>query len=92
MLVTLVPGGNSALTTPQFAIATSDLQGRYIFTNVEPGVYKVYAWEKVNPGAVQNRETLRQFETKCADVQVQPNGTASADVTVISASATASIE
>jgi len=92
MLVTLVPVGNAALTTPQFAIATSDAQGRCMFTNVEPGAYKVFAWEKVNPGAVQNRETLRQFETKCADVQVQPNGTAVADVTVISASATASIE
>jgi hypothetical protein len=92
MLVTLVPAGNSALTTPQFAIGTSDPQGRFMFSGVEPGAYKVFAWEKVNPGAIQNRETLRQFETKCADVQVQPNGTANADVTIISASATASIE
>ena len=92
MLVTLVPAGNGPLTTPQFAITTSDAQGRYTFNSVQPGAYKVFAWEKVNPGAVQNRETLRQFETKCADVEVQPNVTANGDVTFISASATASIE
>lgn len=92
MLVTLVPSGTVPLTSPRFATIVSDDQGRYLFTGVQPGAYKVFAWEKVNPGAVQNRETLRQFQTQCADIDVQPNGTANADVTAIPASATASLE
>ena len=91
-LVTLVPSGTGSLTTPQFLTTNSDDHGRYMFTGVKPGVYKVFAWEKVNPGAVQNRDTLRQFDAQATEVQVQPNTPAAAPVSIIAASATASIE
>jgi hypothetical protein len=91
-LMTLVPGGNGPLTTPQYATTVSDDQGRYVFTGVQPGAYKVFAWEKVDPGLVQNRQVLSQFESQCADVEVAPNGSANGDVTVITASATAILE
>ena len=91
-LVVLVPAGNGPLTTPQFATTYSDDHGRYAFAGVQPGQYKLFAFENVTPGAVQNRQTLRQFETLSADVHVQPNTVATADVNVIAASATAPIE
>jgi Carboxypeptidase regulatory-like domain len=91
-LVILVPAGNGPLTTPQYATTYSDDHGRYAFAGVQPGQYKLFAFENVTPGAVQNRQTLRQFETLSAEVQVQPNTVATADVNVIAASATASIE
>lgn len=91
-VVILAPAGAVPLTTPQFATTVSDDKGRYIFTGVQPGAYKVFAWEKVDAGMVQNRQVLDQFESQCADVVVAPNGTANADVTAISASATAALE
>jgi hypothetical protein len=77
---------------PQFLTTNSDEHGRYMFTGVKPGVYKVFAWEKVNPGAIQNRDTLRQFDAQATEVQVQPNTPATAPVSIISASAAAAIE
>jgi hypothetical protein len=91
-LVALVPSGNGPLTTPQFATTYSDDHGRYAFTGVQPGKYKLFAFEHVNTGAIQNRLTLRQFETLASEVEVQPKTTATADVNVIAASATVSIE
>ncbi|MGA2597883.1 MAG: carboxypeptidase regulatory-like domain-containing protein [Bryobacteraceae bacterium] len=91
-LVTLVPAGTGRLTMPQFLTTNSDEHGRYMFTGVKPGVYKVFAWEKVNPGAIQNRDTLRQFDAQATEVQVQPNTPATAPVSIISASAAAAIE
>jgi hypothetical protein len=91
-LVALVPAGNGPLTTPQFATTYSDEHGRYAFTGVQPGKYKLFAFEHVTPGAIQNRGTLRQFETVASEVEVQPNTLATADVNVIAASATATIE
>jgi len=91
-LVTLVPAGNGPLTTPQFATIYSDEQGRYTFTAVQPGAYKVFAWERVDVRLVQNRQVLSQFESQCADVVVPPNNTANADVTVIPASSTAALD
>jgi protocatechuate 3,4-dioxygenase beta subunit len=92
MLVALVPSGDSPLTTPQFAAVYSDDHGRYAFTGVQPGKYKLFAFEHLNPRAIQNRQTLRQFETLASKVEVQPNAVATADVNVIAASATATIE
>ena len=92
ILVTLVPAGDGRLTTPQFLTTNSDEHGRYTFTGVKPGVYKVLAWEKVNAGAVQNRDTLRQFDAQATEVEVHATTTATAPVSIISASAAASIE
>ena len=91
-LVALVPAGNGPLTTPQYATTYSDDHGRYAFTGVQPGKYKLFAFEHVTPGAIQNRQTLRQFETIASEVEVRPNTVATADVYVIAASATATIE
>lgn len=92
ILVTLVPRGSVPLTTPRYSASTSDSQGRFLFSGVPPGKYKVYAWEKAPPGLVQNRDVLGQFESQAADVEVQPGITASADAGIIGASATASLE
>ena len=92
-LVALVPVGSGPLTTPQFATITIDSdRGQYWFANVQPGKYKLFAFENVERGAIQNRETLRQFETLSLDIDVKPSAVATADVKVIPAWMTAWIE
>jgi hypothetical protein len=92
MLVTLVPKGNVPLTSPEYAVCRSDDQGRFLFTRVPPGSYRIFAWENVPAGAVQNRMALQPFENQAAQVDVQPGGSANVDVNVISAAATEALQ
>jgi hypothetical protein len=91
-LVTIVPAGSVPLTGPQYGVTISDEQGKFIFTRVPPGHYKLYGWENVPPGLVQNRTLLGQFATQSTDVQVQPGIAVNADANVIAASATAALQ
>ena len=46
----------------------SDASGRYEFQNVPPGNYKLFAWQRVEPGAWQDPDFMRPFESHAVPV------------------------
>jgi 5-hydroxyisourate hydrolase-like protein (transthyretin family) len=82
--VTLVPQGGRAGRPDLLRSAFSNDQGEFKIVNVPPVEYKMFAWEDVPAGALQNAEFRKPFEKKGVAVKVGPNGHAKADVTVIS--------
>jgi Carboxypeptidase regulatory-like domain len=62
---------------------STDVNGRFKFDGIMPGQYKVFAWEDVIPGAWQDPEFLRTYETRGVTVDVAMRNPATAEVEVI---------
>jgi hypothetical protein len=80
--VVLVPEGGQRAHVHHKS-TSSDESGRFQFTRVPPGEYKLFAWERVEPGAWENEEFLRQYESRGAAVRVVEGQTATAEVTLL---------
>lgn len=63
--------------------ASSDTSGRFEFTNVPPGNYKLFAFESIERGAWQDPERMRVFESRGVAIRVEENGKTSIDVPLI---------
>ncbi len=50
---------------------TTDQYGGFTLRGIRPGEYKVFAWEKVEPGAYQDPSFLKQFEDKAVAVEIK---------------------
>jgi 5-hydroxyisourate hydrolase-like protein (transthyretin family) len=57
-----------------FKTATTDAQGRYTFSSVAPGDYRLAAFEFLEPGAAQDPEFLSAFEAKAEKLSIQEKG------------------
>lgn len=67
--VTAIPDGFLNNRNDRFYTATTNEQGEFLFTNIAPGAYKVYAWEKkLDEGWAWLPEFLMQFSTAAARV------------------------
>jgi hypothetical protein len=42
----------------------TDQKGNFAFSGLPPGEYRVFAWEKVDPGAYENSEFLKPYLTQ----------------------------
>jgi hypothetical protein len=73
--VVLVPSNRSR--TDLFKTATSGADGKVAFSNVPPGVYKLFAWEVVKQGAYQDAAFMDRYEDRGHPVHVEKSGTAS---------------
>jgi len=60
----------------------SDPAGRYEFQNVPPGNYKLFAWERIEPGAWQDPDFMRTFESRGVPIRVDEGGRVTADVSL----------
>ncbi len=78
-----VPGARVVLAPPQgrrhnsvlYKTITTDASGRFTFTRVVPGEYKVFAWQVPPPrNAYLNAEFLSKYETGGRAVQVTSGG------------------
>jgi len=58
-------------------------RGRFAFSSVPPGSYKLFAWANVKSGAYENAEFLRQYENRGVPVTVLANAVVAAEVEVI---------
>jgi hypothetical protein len=63
-------------------VTLSDTSGRYEFLNVSPGRYRLFAWQKVEPGAWQDPDYMQSFENRGVPVRVEEGGRATADAAV----------
>jgi Carboxypeptidase regulatory-like domain len=63
--------------------SSSDSSGRYEFTNVPPGNYKLFAFESIERGAWQDPERMRSFESRGVASRLEEGGKVSLDVPLI---------
>jgi hypothetical protein len=68
-----------------FKEALSDVGGRYVFTNVTPGDYKIYAWEAIESRAWYDAELLKKFEQGARSVRVRESANETIDAKLIPA-------
>jgi hypothetical protein len=66
--VVLVP--NARKRMPLYKTVVPGADGRFLFEDIPPGDYKLFAWEDVETGAWQNAEFIRQFETRGRAVRI----------------------
>jgi hypothetical protein len=62
---------------------SSDSSGRFEFTNVPPGNYKLFAFESIERGAWQDPERMRSFESRGVSSRLEEGGKTSIDVPLI---------
>jgi carboxypeptidase family protein len=61
----------------------SDTAGRFEIPNVAPGSYILFAWESITPGAWQDPELMRSFESRGIPVRIEEGAKASMNVRMI---------
>lgn len=80
----LVPAARNRMDL--YRTATSDQQGRFTFTNVPPGDYKVIAWEDVPRGAYTDPTFLKDYEDKGRPITIDKGETETVQIAVITQS------
>jgi hypothetical protein len=74
-LATLVPDEPARLRTDLYFSVPTDQYGRFSFSNVPAGSYKVFAWEDMSDAAYQDPEFIHRYEARGVSVKVD-NGSA----------------
>lgn len=71
VLVTLVPEGDGPLPGYLFRTVHSQLDGSFRITGAAPGDYRIYAWEKIEPGYYMDPDFVGPFEDFGAEVSLE---------------------
>jgi hypothetical protein len=66
-----------------YRVATSDASGNFQFQGIEPGGYKVFAWEDVESSVWTDAEFMRVQESRGRAIQVDASSRATTEVTAI---------
>jgi hypothetical protein len=72
--ILLVPESRLRSRTDLFHQGESDQYGRFSFTGIAPGEYKVFAWDDVEPGIWWDPEFLKKYESQGETVKVDAKG------------------
>lgn len=72
--VTLIPDQSHFDWQERFLDAFTSTAGKFTFTNVEPGEYKAFAWQAVEPGAAQSADFRKPYENRGVTIKVEANG------------------
>jgi hypothetical protein len=80
----LVPAARSRMDL--YRTATSDQQGRFTFSNVPPGDYKVLAWEDIPRGAYTDPAFLKNYEDRGRSITIDKGENESVQIAVITSS------
>jgi uncharacterized GH25 family protein len=67
----------------------TDENGGFTFKGLKPGDYKLYAWEDIEWGMTNDPAFLKKWDSRAADVKIDPSGKQSVQLKVISAEETA---
>jgi hypothetical protein len=82
-LVTLVPDQSLPNWIDLYKSEQTDTSGRFSFTAVVPGSYRLYAWVGIDPDPPMDPGFRKPFEARGAPVQVTANSSAAAKLVVI---------
>jgi hypothetical protein len=72
--VTLIPDQSISNWHDRFQNETTTSAGKFSFTDIEPGDYKVFAWVGVQPGAPENADFRKPYEELGKSVKVEAGG------------------
>ena len=81
--VTLVPDPPHRDEGRLFKAVTTDQNGHFTLEGISPGDYKVFAWEKIEPGAYTSSEFLQPFENRGESVHITEGSRQSVQVNLI---------
>ena len=79
--VTLIPTDGNSRPAAQLA----DNEGKFKFTAVPPGKYRLFAWEEAEDGVWQDPEFRKRFESQGKEVTVGPSEAQDVQLSVIAA-------
>ena len=84
--VVLIPQEKDRIDQQSFyRIGTTDQLGSLTLRSLVPGEYKAYAWEDVEPGAYQDPDFMKPFESKGESVSVKEGDRLNVQLTLIPA-------
>jgi protocatechuate 3,4-dioxygenase beta subunit len=81
--VVLVPEPKKREKFRGFQNVTTDQHGRYVIKTIEPGEYKLFAWEDIEPGEYMDPEVLKPVEELGHPVSIHEGSRESADLKLI---------
>jgi hypothetical protein len=81
--VVLAPVQARRQNTVLFKMATSNAMGHFTLRGIQPGQYKLFAFDSLQSPAFQNAEFLSKYEERSASITVNATATTNAQVTVI---------
>jgi hypothetical protein len=81
-VVVLIPPVARRRNPSLYMTAISDREGRFSLRGIQPGEYKVFAWERVPTGAWENAEFLAKYETQGRAISVAPSASTQVEVMV----------
>jgi hypothetical protein len=81
--VVLVPDAPRRQRADLYKVVNSDASGKFQFQGIEPGGYKLFAWEDVVAGAWHDSDFMQPHENRARAIRVDPNSKGTAEVTVI---------
>jgi hypothetical protein len=81
--VVLVPPAQRRRNPSLFKSATSGADGRFNFTGLPPGEFKLFAWQSMNGEAYRNPTFLAPFEERGVGVSIFAGGQLTTEVPVI---------
>ena len=82
--VVLMPEKESRRTRFEYVkTATTDQHGRFTLKNVDPGDYRLYAWEDIENGAWMDPDIIKPVESKSKKLTLRERGKETADLRVI---------
>jgi hypothetical protein len=79
----LVPDARQRLDL--FQVVGFEPDGRFAFSNVAPGAYKIFAWEDIESSAWFDPALLKEFEDKATPVRVSESSRETVNVRAIPA-------
>ena len=82
-IVTLVPSLEHRQNPDLFKTVSSDALGHFVISGVRPDDYKLFAWDKVAPGASHNASFVAKYEAQGSSVRVAAGAKAAVDVSII---------
>jgi hypothetical protein len=85
--IALVPDERRREQTHLFKTATADQYGKFTLRGIAPGEYKLFAFEELDSGALQNPQFLKEFEQLGEAVTIRESGRESATLKLIGAPA-----
>jgi hypothetical protein len=83
--VVLVPEPKLRENQDAYKTATSDQNGRFSLKNLDPGDYKLFAWEEVEYGAYMDPDFLRPLEDRGQSISIQEGSHESVQLNAIAA-------
>jgi hypothetical protein len=81
--VVLVPEPRLRGRPDAYKTTTSDQNGRFLLKNIEPGDYKLFAWEDIESGAYMDSDLLRPVEDRGQSISIHEGSRESAQLGLI---------